>query len=201
MGARTYTAAVDVWSVGCIFAELLGRRILFQAHGPVEQLNMIVDLLGTPAEEEMKTACEGARKHILSSPFRQPNPQKIIQLTQGNDDAVDLLTRLVTFDPEKRITVDAALSHRYLDEGRMRFHSCMCSCCYTTPSNVRIFSQILDPVHEHPFDPRWEKELSRMSMFDLRDRMYRFVTERAPPFGVALTINPNSASYKTFTRL
>lgn len=39
-----------------------------------------------------------------------------------------------------------------------------------------------------------------MSMFDLRDRMYRFVTERAPPFGVALTINPNSASYKTFTR-
>lgn len=60
---------------------------------------MIVDLLGTPTEEEMKTACEGARKHILSSPFRQPNPQKIIQLTQGNDDAADLLTRLVTFDP------------------------------------------------------------------------------------------------------
>ncbi|VIO92140.1 MGC81364 protein, putative [Brugia malayi] len=199
MGARTYTGAVDVWSVGCIFAELLGRRILFQAHGPVEQLNMIVDLLGTPTEEEMKTACDGARKHILSSPFRQPNPQKIIQLTQGNDDAADLLTRLVTFDPEKRVTVDAALSHRYLDEGRMRFHSCMCSCCYTTPSNVRIFSQILDPVHEHPFDPRWEKELSHMSMFDLRDRMYRFVTERSPPFGVALTINPNSASYKTFT--
>ncbi|KAL4002773.1 Protein kinase domain family protein [Acanthocheilonema viteae] len=199
MGARTYTGAVDIWSVGCIFAELLGRRILFQAHGPVEQLNMIVDLLGTPNEEEMKTACEGARKHILSSPFRQPNPQKIIQLTQGNDDAADLLTRLVTFDPEKRVTVDAALSHRYLDEGRMRFHSCMCSCCYTTASNVRIFSQILDPVHEHPFDPRWEKELSRMSMFDLRDRMYRFITERAPPFGVALTINPNSASYKTFT--
>uniref|UniRef100_A0A915Q8D5 Mitogen-activated protein kinase n=1 Tax=Setaria digitata TaxID=48799 RepID=A0A915Q8D5_9BILA len=199
MGARTYTGAVDVWSVGCIFAELLGRRILFQAHGPVEQLNMIVDLLGTPTEEEMKTACDGARKHILSSPFRQPNPQKIIQLTQGNEDAADLLTRLVTFDPEKRVTVDTALSHRYLDEGRMRFHSCMCSCCYTTPANVRIFSQILDPVHEHPFDPRWEKELSRMSMFDLRDRMYRFVTERAPPFGVALTINPNSASYKNFT--
>uniref|UniRef100_A0A183EVA2 Protein kinase domain-containing protein n=1 Tax=Gongylonema pulchrum TaxID=637853 RepID=A0A183EVA2_9BILA len=38
MGAREYTWAVDVWSVGCIFAELLGRRILFQAHGPVEQV-------------------------------------------------------------------------------------------------------------------------------------------------------------------
>lgn len=60
---------------------------------------MIVDLLGTPDEDAMKTACEGARKHILSSPFRAPNPQRIIQLTQGNDDAVDLLTRLLLFDP------------------------------------------------------------------------------------------------------
>lgn len=39
MGARRYTAAVDVWSVGCIFAELLGRRILFQAQGPIEQVS------------------------------------------------------------------------------------------------------------------------------------------------------------------
>lgn len=38
MGARHYTAAVDVWSVGCIFGELLGRRILFQAQSPVQQV-------------------------------------------------------------------------------------------------------------------------------------------------------------------
>lgn len=38
MGARYYTAAVDIWSVGCIFAELLGRRILFQAQSPVQQV-------------------------------------------------------------------------------------------------------------------------------------------------------------------
>lgn len=38
MGARRYTTAIDVWSVGCIFAELLGRRILFQAQGPIEQV-------------------------------------------------------------------------------------------------------------------------------------------------------------------
>lgn len=39
MGARYYTAAVDIWSVGCIFAELLGRRILFQAQSPVQQVS------------------------------------------------------------------------------------------------------------------------------------------------------------------
>ena len=38
MGARHYSAAVDVWSVGCIFGELLGRRILFQAQSPVQQV-------------------------------------------------------------------------------------------------------------------------------------------------------------------
>ena len=39
MGARHYTAAVDVWSIGCIFGELLGRRILFQAQTPIQQVN------------------------------------------------------------------------------------------------------------------------------------------------------------------
>lgn len=40
MGARHYSAAVDVWSVGCIFGELLGRRILFQAQSPVQQVRL-----------------------------------------------------------------------------------------------------------------------------------------------------------------
>jgi nemo like kinase len=41
MGARHYSAAVDVWSVGCIFGELLGRRILFQAQSPVQQVSSV----------------------------------------------------------------------------------------------------------------------------------------------------------------
>lgn len=65
-----YTTAVDVWSIGCIFAELLGRRIYFQAQGPVQQLNLIIDLLGTPSLEEMRDCCEGAREHILRTPHR-----------------------------------------------------------------------------------------------------------------------------------
>lgn len=56
MGANHYTAAVDVWSVGCIFGELLGRRILFQAQSPVQQLELITELLGTPSLEDMRRA-------------------------------------------------------------------------------------------------------------------------------------------------
>ncbi|XP_041108559.1 serine/threonine-protein kinase NLK-like [Polyodon spathula] len=71
MGSRHYSNAIDIWSVGCIFAELLGRRILFQAQSPVQQLDLITDLLGSPSLEAMRTACEGAKAHILRGPHKQ----------------------------------------------------------------------------------------------------------------------------------
>ncbi|CAI5689510.1 unnamed protein product [Oreochromis niloticus] len=71
MGSRHYSNSIDIWSVGCIFAELLGRRILFQAQSPIQQLDLITDLLGTPSMEAMRTACEGARAHILRGPHKQ----------------------------------------------------------------------------------------------------------------------------------
>ncbi|KAK6055527.1 kinase domain protein [Cooperia oncophora] len=174
MGARRYTGAVDIWSVGCIFAELLARRILFQAQGPIDQLDLIIDLLGTPTPEEMKYACEGARNHVLRAPFRVNTFHRMRQLSQHTtDDAVQLLAMMLHFDP--RAYLEQALKHGYLDEGRMRFHSCMCSCCYTNnPGNTRIFSTDPDPMHEMPFDPKWEKELSRLSMFDLRMPCIKF---------------------------
>jgi len=126
MGARRYSASVDVWSVGCIFAELLGRRILFQAQGPIEQLNLIIDLLGTPAADEMRDACEGARSHVLKAVMRQANLAKLYSLTHpSNHEAILLLQEMLRFDPAKRISVEEALKHSYLEEGRMRFHSCV----------------------------------------------------------------------------
>lgn len=45
MGAKHYSYSVDVWSVGCIFAELLGRRILFQAQSPIQQVCIMINIL------------------------------------------------------------------------------------------------------------------------------------------------------------
>lgn len=100
MGARHYTAAVDVWSVGCIFGELLRRRILFQAQSPVQQLELITELLGTPSLEDMKYACEGAKTHMLR---KAPKPSSIVALytlsTQATHEAVHLLCAMLMFDP------------------------------------------------------------------------------------------------------
>ncbi|KAL2737361.1 serine/threonine-protein kinase NLK isoform X1 [Vespula maculifrons] len=161
MGARHYTAAVDVWSVGCIFGELLRRRILFQAQSPVQQLELITELLGTPTLEDMRYACEGARTHMLR---RAPKPPSLTALytlsSQATHEAVHLLCQMLVFDPDKRITVVDALAHPYLDEGRLRYHSCMCTCCYTTSAGMRQYTGDFEPATTHPFDDLWERKLT-----------------------------------------
>ncbi|KAM7413777.1 hypothetical protein PAMA_020917 [Pampus argenteus] len=160
MGSRHYTNSIDIWSVGCIFAELLGRRILFQAQSPIQQLDLITDLLGTPSMEAMRTACEGARAHILRGPHKQPSLPVLYTLSsQATHEAVHLLCRMLVFDPSKRISAKDALAHPYLDEGRLRYHTCMCKCCYTTSSG-RVYTSDFEPVTNPKFDDGFEKNLS-----------------------------------------
>lgn len=104
MGARHYSAAVDVWSVGCIFGELLGRRILFQAQSPVQQLELITELLGTPSLEDMRHACEGARSHMLRRAPKMPSLSALYTLSShATHEAVHLLCQMLVFDPVCRI--------------------------------------------------------------------------------------------------
>lgn len=53
-----------------------------------------------------------------------------------------------------------ALAHPYLDEGRLRYHSCMCKCCYTTTNAMRQYTVDFEPVTQHTFDDLWEKKLT-----------------------------------------
>ena len=100
MGAKHYGAGVDIWSVGCIFAELLSRRILFQAQSPIQQLDLITDLLGTPSYEDMRSACEPARQHVHRGAHKPPTLAALYTLsTQATHEAVHLLCRMLVFDP------------------------------------------------------------------------------------------------------
>nr|CAG4638407.1 EOG090X04Z1 [Cyclestheria hislopi] len=201
MGARHYTSAVDVWSIGCIFGELLGRRILFQAQTPILQLELITDLLGTPSLEDMSSACEAARKHIVRRPAKPPSLAALYTLSsQATHEAVHLLSQMLVFNPEKRISVIDALAHPYLDEGRLRFHSCMCRCCHTASSPgsvaVRRYAQDLEPSASHPFEDNWERELT--STHQVREKLHKFIMDQLMNSQVPLCINPQSAAYKSF---
>lgn len=100
MGAKHYTAAVDVWSVGCIFGELLGRRILFQAQNPIQQLEFITDVLGTPSLEDMRYACESAKSHMLRRVPKPPNIGALYNLNaQCSNEIMHLICSMLAFNP------------------------------------------------------------------------------------------------------
>ena len=111
-----YSKAVDVWSIGCIFGELLGRKPLVSGGDYIEQLRLIVDLIGKPKEDELDfVTSEKARKYIMKLPdCGKPKWNKVFP--KATDDALDLLDQLLQFDPEKRITCTEALAHPYLSQ-------------------------------------------------------------------------------------
>ncbi|KAJ2229046.1 mitogen activated protein kinase [Coemansia sp. RSA 485] len=110
----SYTKAIDIWSVGCIFAELLGGKPLFKGRDYVDQLNQILQLLGTPEDATLsRIGSERAQMYIRSLPYMPKVPWVRI-FPNATPLALDLLERLLDFDPSTRITIDEILAHPYL---------------------------------------------------------------------------------------
>ncbi|MDI1485511.1 MAG: mitogen-activated serine/threonine-protein kinase [Ramalina farinacea] len=111
---QSYTKAIDVWSVGCILAELLGGRPFFKGRDYVDQLNQILHFLGTPNEETLsRIGSPRAQEYVRNLPYT--NKVSFARLfSQANPDALDLLDKMLAFDPSSRISVETALEHRYL---------------------------------------------------------------------------------------
>ena len=138
-----YGKTVDMWSLGCIFAEMLGRKPFFQGSNPLHQLETIVSKLGLPPKEQLTFVTHpAARKAILGRASAEglsakaPRPLLSFFPPGTNPQAVALLARMLTFHPEWRITVDEALAHPYLHE---------------------LHSQMDEPACEKSFDFSWEK--------------------------------------------
>lgn len=198
MGARHYTAAVDIWSVGCILAELLSRRILFQARNPLQQLELILDVLGTPSLEDMKTACEPARQHVLRKNHRQSNLSVLYDLSKDcSHEVVHLLCELLVFNPEKRISAANALTHPYLEDGRLRYHLCMCSCEHRSNTRIKV-DEDLDPVCEEPLCYRFESGLSSMAV--VKDKIQSLCFEMQQRSGRVVFFNPNSNLFRKLSK-
>lgn len=115
LGNENYTVSVDMWSVGCIFAEMVNGSILFQAYSEKEQIKKIFSMLGTPDVKEIpfyKTLSGWGEENWE---MMKPMSWKEI-CPRLSDEGIDLLSKLLRYDPEKRITASEALQHPFFKD-------------------------------------------------------------------------------------
>eukprot|EP00164_Ancoracysta_twista_P011021 GFYU01016832.1.p1 GENE.GFYU01016832.1~~GFYU01016832.1.p1 ORF type:complete len:328 (+),score=71.32 GFYU01016832.1:85-1068(+) len=109
-GARRYGYGVDMWAVGCIFAELMLRTPYFPGESDIDQLSKIFAALGTPTEENwpgMTTLPDYMEfEQYMGTPLNQ-------LFTAAGEDAIDLLSKMIKYSPTDRITAEEALQHPY----------------------------------------------------------------------------------------
>lgn len=111
-----YGPAIDIWSTGCILAQLLSQQILFKGKSTFEQLKLMVTILGSPSEDDLQGCTNpNARKYMYSLCQREPIPFHAL-FPKADENELDLLSRMLCWNPNNRITVDEALQHPYFAE-------------------------------------------------------------------------------------
>ena len=121
LGATEYSTAVDMWSVGCIFAELVLNEPLFPAKGEIEMINRIFQLLGPPSKITWPdySSLPLAKSINLPPPAAPGFRQKFTYLTAAG---IDLIASMFAYDPSRRISAEDALKHHWFTEAPMPKH-------------------------------------------------------------------------------
>lgn len=122
LGSKQYSTAIDMWSLGCIMAELLSKEPLFNGKSEFDQLDKIFKTLGTPNEKIWPgfSKLPGVKVNFIKHQYnllRKKFPATSFTGSPVLSDAgFDLLNSLLTYDPDKRITAEAALNHDWFRE-------------------------------------------------------------------------------------
>eukprot|EP00760_Papus_ankaliazontas_P027421 PhM_4_TR3330/c0_g1_i1/m.84184/K20535/MPK1_2; mitogen-activated protein kinase 1/2 len=111
--STSYSNPVDIWSLGCIFGELLRRKPLFQGRDYINQLRLVTDMFGTPTAEELpEVTSPEALRFLQTLEKKKPKPLAE-EFPCANPVALDLLSRMLTMDSRARITAADAMKHPY----------------------------------------------------------------------------------------
>ncbi|KXJ14804.1 cyclin-dependent kinase 2 [Exaiptasia diaphana] len=114
LGTRYYSTPVDVWSLGCIFAEMITRRALFPGDSEIDQLFRIFRTLGTPDDNIWPGVSDmpDYKKSFPKWPVQSLN--NVIPSLQ--DSAIDILQQMLTYEPNTRISAKLAMNHEFFKD-------------------------------------------------------------------------------------
>ncbi|KAH7101883.1 mitogen activated protein kinase [Auriculariales sp. MPI-PUGE-AT-0066] len=151
---QQYDIAVDMWSTGCILAEMLEGRPLFPGRDHVHQFTLITELLGTPPDDVIRTiSSANTLRFVKNMPHRERWP--FSQRFETNDsDALDLLEKMLVYNPKKRISAADSLGHVYVQP-------------YHEPAD--------EPIAESPFD--WSFNEADLPIDTWKVMMYSEIVE------------------------
>ena len=114
-GATDYTNQIDVWSMGCVISELVLGRPMFPGATTSDQLVEIIRILGTPTKDDICSMNPHFKDHkfpdVKPIPFEKLFKNRIIP-----EHFLDLLSKLLVYNPQIRLTPEKALEHAYFDE-------------------------------------------------------------------------------------
>lgn len=115
-GATEYTTSIDIWSAGCVLAELLLGQPLFPGENAVGQLVEVIKVLGTPTREEIR--CMNPNYNDFRFPQIKAHPWHKVFHKRMPPEAIDLTSRLLQYSPNLRCTALEACAHPFFDELR-----------------------------------------------------------------------------------
>ncbi|EAR90208.2 extracellular response kinase (macronuclear) [Tetrahymena thermophila SB210] len=156
LGSTKYTKAVDMWSVGCILGELIIGKSIFPGVSTLNQIERVLELTGKPKNEDIEAIESSLAWNILNS-INITKQKKFEQFFQGaSPDALDLLKKLLVFNPKLRLDAEQALQHRYVAE----FHN---------PAEEHVCSKPIQiPLNDH----------EKFSIRKYRESLYADINER-----------------------
>ena len=118
LSSRHYSKKVDVWSVGCAFAELLSKKFLFPGENYISQIKLIIEVLGSQDVNDLNFISNPSAKNFVMQFKNIPKKDFKKILNCENPNAVDLVEKMLVFNPEKRYSIEQCLNHPYLKNMR-----------------------------------------------------------------------------------